>query len=424
MATVSRGLPDRPHLDVPRREARELLAEWRKGDRGALERIRGRHPSLATSDDEAIATGPFRLADAQLVVAREYGFAHWAELKQRIEANSPARELALAIRAGDRDAVVRLIRAEPHLLHVPLVSGNWGPPMSHAANLGRLELIETLAELGARDFQHAFDRALLQGQIECARWLHAHGATLAPGIIMGSCETLNIAGFAFLADLGAPLTNEHGDRLAPLALVLGTYARNPAGKHAILDSLARHGYALPDSPMMAFHRGSVTDLEKHLRRDPSLIACRFTLADIYPPELGCGQNEHAGMHWTPIGGTTLLHLAIDFQEAEIFEWLLARGADVDARADVDADGFGGHTPLFNAVLGHPGADATFAQALLARGAASEVRASLRKFLDWCAEPRWHEARDVTAAEWARGFPERGWVNTAAVRLLGEADDGA
>src|ERR671921_538359 len=76
----------------------------------------------------------------------------------------------------------------------------------------------TMAPLGARDVQHAFDRALLQGRIESARWLHAHGATLAPGIIMGSCETLNADGFDFLADLGAPLTDEHGDRRAPLAL--------------------------------------------------------------------------------------------------------------------------------------------------------------------------------------------------------------
>jgi hypothetical protein len=75
------------------------------------------------------------------------------------------------------------------------------------------------------------------------------------------------------------------------------------------------------------------------------------------------------------------------------------------------------------VLGHPGADASIARALLARGAATDVRASLRKFLDWCDEPRWHEARDVTAAEWARGFPERGWVNTAVLQLLGGADDG-
>lgn len=325
MATVSRGLPDRPHLDVPKREARELLAQWRKGDPAALDRIRHRHPKYSAADDAAIAAAAFRLNDAQLVVAREYGFAHWTELKQRIEIDSPARALALAIRADDRETVVRLIEAEPQLLHVPLVSGNWGPPMSHAANLGRLEIIEALASRGARDFQHAFDRALLQGQIACARWLHARGATLAPGIIMGCCETLNVAGFEFLVNAGAPLTDQHGDRLAPLALVLATYGRHPAGKHAILESLARHGYDLPDTPIMAFHRGDVAALERHLRRDPALLSRRFTLREIYPPELGCADDDRGGMHWTPIAGTTLLHLAIDFMEKEIFDWCSRAG---------------------------------------------------------------------------------------------------
>lgn len=418
MATVSRGLPDRPHLDVPKREARDLLADWRKGDPAALERIRHRHPKYSTADDTAIAAATFRLNDAQLVIAGEYGFAHWTELKQRIEANSPARALALAIRADDRETVVRLIEAEPQLLHVPLVSGNWGPPMSHAANLGRLEIIEALASRGARDFQHAFDRALLQGQIACARWLHARGATLAPGIIMGCCETLDVAGFEYLVEAGAPLTDQHGDRLAPLALVLSTYGRHPAGKHAILASMARHGYDLPDTPIMAFHRGDVAALQRHLQRDPSLLSRRFTLREIYPPELGCADDDRGGMHWTPIAGTTLLHLAIDFMEKEIFDWLLARGADVDACATVDAEGFGGHTPLFNTVVCGPWGDTTFIQPLLEHGAAADARASLRKFLDWCAEPRWHEARGVTAAEWGRGFPEPGWVNTAALRLIG------
>jgi hypothetical protein len=415
MATVSRGLPERPHLDVPKREARELLDEWRKGDADARERVRHRHPRFGAADDSAIATVPFRLSDAQLVVAREYGFAHWTELKQRIETNAHAHDLMRAIRADDRDAAVRIVQAEPRLLHVPLWSGNWGPPMSHAANLGRLEIIEAMAELGARDFQHAFDRALLQGQIECARWLHAHGATLAPGIIMGSCETLNAEGFDFLAELGAPLTDQHGDRLAPLALVLGTYSRHPAGKHAILDSLERHGYELPDTPMTAFHRGSVAALETHLRRDPTLLARRFSLREIYPPELGCAAD--GGMHWTPIDGTTLLHLAIDFMEREIFDWVLLRGADVDARAAVDAEGFGGHTPLFHTVVCGPWGDETYVRALLERGAHPDVRASLRKFLDWREEPRWHVARDVTAVEWGRRFPDQSWVNDAALRVL-------
>jgi hypothetical protein len=91
--------------------------------------------------------------------------------------------------------------------------------------------------------------------------------------------------------------------------------------------------------------------------------------------------------------------------------------DVNARALVDPDGFGGHTPLFNAVVCGRLDDATFAEALLERGASRESRASLRKFLDWCERPRWHEARDVTPAGWARTFPERGWVNKAALARL-------
>jgi hypothetical protein len=39
------------------------------------------------------------------------------------------------------------------------------------------------------------------------------------------------------------------------------------------------------------------------------------------------------------------------------------------------------------------------------------------FLDWIPNPHWYEARDVTAVEWGRGFPETGWVNTEALRLL-------
>lgn len=186
MPTVSRGLPDRPHLDVPRREARELLELWRASQPEALERILRCHPRFRAADDATLA---FRLSDAQLVIAREYGFSNWAQMKQRITSHTVVDAVDHAIRGNDRDTVVRLLRANPELLHVPVRSGNWGPPMSHAANLGRLEIIEAVAELGAQDYQHAFDRALLQGRIDCARWLLAHGARLTPGIVMGSCET-------------------------------------------------------------------------------------------------------------------------------------------------------------------------------------------------------------------------------------------
>lgn len=421
MATVSRGLPAKPHLDVPKREARALLKEWRAALPEALERIGRRHPRFRKADPAAISAGKFLLNDAQLVIAREYGFSNWTELKQRIKTNTAAGLVQEAIHQDDRSAVVRLLRANPNLLHIPLWSGNWGPPMSHAANLGRLEIIKAVASLGARDYQHAFDRALLQGKLECARWLHEHGAKLVPGIVMGACETLNPAGLGLLADLGAPFTDHKGNRLAPLGLALETYGRNPAGKHAVLEILARQGYALPDTPMMAFHRGDVARLKSFLRRDPSLIERRFSCLEIYPPELGCAKDGRSGMHWTPIDGTTLLHLAIDFDEEEIFDLLVAQGADVNARSNVDAEGFGGHTPIYNSVVSHGKHQRVMARKLLERGASTTVRASLRKFLDWCERPRWHKALHVTPAEWAETFPEKGWVNVEALRLLESSD---
>jgi hypothetical protein len=420
MATVSRTLPKRPHIDVPKREARELLAEWGEKLPEALERVRHGHPRFKNTSESALPVATFKLADAQQVVASEYGFANWAALKKRITANTATAAIQAAIESGERDTVIAILKADPAMLHVPVWCGNWGPPMSHAANLGRLEIVQSIAALGARDHQHAFDRAVLQGRIECARWLHAHGAKLEPGIIMGSCETLKVEGFKLLLELGAPLVDPQGDRLAPLALVIETYARHPAGKHDILKLFAAQGYQLPDTPMMAFHRGNLARLREFLREEPSLLERRFTLREIYPAACGCRDGGKSGMHWTPIDGTTLLHLAVDFREREIFDWLLSAGADVNARASIDGDGFGGHTPLFNAVVCGPPRETAFAAALLERGASRDARASLRKFLDWCEQPRWHVARDVTPAKWARSFPDPMWVNGAALELVGES----
>ncbi|HEX7859170.1 MAG TPA: ankyrin repeat domain-containing protein [Verrucomicrobiae bacterium] len=418
MPTVSRDLPRTPHLDVPKREARALLKDWRARNPEALERIARRHPRFRTTKVENVAAGKFLLNDAQLVIASEYGFSTWADLKTRITANTPARLLLDAIHnKDDLETAVRILKEHPQLLHIPLWCGNWGPPMSHAANLGKLEIVKAIAELGARDFQHAFDRAILQSRLETARWLHENGAKLTPGLVMGPCETLSAQGLSFLAELGAPFTDASGDRLAPLALALETYGRNPAGKHALLKIFERQGYTFPDTPIVALHRGDLALLEDFLKRDRTLIQRRFALTEIYPPELGCAKDGRSGMHWTPIDGTTLLHIAIDFDELQMFEMLLEHGADVNAGASVDGEGFGGHTPLYNAVVSHGRNQGAMARRLLEGGASVGVRATLRKFLDWCETPRWHEAHNVTSAEWARTFPEKGWINAEALRRL-------
>ena len=421
MSTVSRGLPAQPHLDIPKQQARELLRQCKAKSTDALDRVRRQHPKYHTADDSEVFSR-LKLSDAQLVIAREYGFRSWTQLKERITGNTAALLIDKAIRANDAAAVTQLLRAYPHLLHVPVRSGNWGPPMSHAANLDLLDMVKTIAALGAKDFQHAFDRALLHGDIETAQWLLTQGAAVTPGIIMGSCETLNERGFAFLDDAGAPLTDDKGDKLAPLAMVLQTYSRNPAGKHAILLRLKARGYHWEDTPMMAFHCGDLDRLKIHYQRAPQLIQHRFSYREIYPTGLGCADDLRSGLHGTPIDGTTLLHLSIDFDEREIFDWLLAEGADVNAAAIVDSEGFGGHTPIYNAIVSDAYVngrqrDGYMARRLLDLGANIRMRINLRKYLDWREEPGWHIAKNVTPLEWANDFPEKGWISREAVGMI-------
>src|ERR1700732_1014003 len=100
---------------------------------------------------------------------------------------------------------------------------------------GRTRSSRCFRDLGATDVQHAFDRACLQGRIGTARRLHAMGARPAAGCVMGPCETLNASVLALLFELGAEFADEHGDRLAPIALLLQTYSRGAKQKHECLD---------------------------------------------------------------------------------------------------------------------------------------------------------------------------------------------
>ena len=71
-----RTLPSQGHFEDIEKEARELLHDLRRWDAGALKR-------LYSLDSEA---GRFqaRLADAQYIIAQEYGFRSWQMMKRRL----------------------------------------------------------------------------------------------------------------------------------------------------------------------------------------------------------------------------------------------------------------------------------------------------------------------------------------------------
>jgi len=80
-----KSLPERPDTDQLKRQAKELLAGYKRGAPEAMRRFRDALPAASGRDDDAVAALGLRLHDAQSCLAREYGFASWADLKTFVE---------------------------------------------------------------------------------------------------------------------------------------------------------------------------------------------------------------------------------------------------------------------------------------------------------------------------------------------------
>jgi ankyrin repeat protein len=122
----SRILPARPNITQLKIQANELLRSHREGSPSAWARIVAHHPRIKGRTLQSDLEKPLALADAQLVIAREYGFDNWARLKHYVEtAGRVARfqphprfdEAVAALDAGDVEGLRRLIAAEPDLIH-------------------------------------------------------------------------------------------------------------------------------------------------------------------------------------------------------------------------------------------------------------------------------------------------------------------
>src|SRR5215207_4869287 len=103
-----RSLPSQPDLVQQKKQAKELLQAFASGHPEARARVRAVLP-----DKQRIV-----LADAQFVLAREYGFSDWSALAQHIEAHqeeqqSPQERIAAAFHRRDASAMRSLFRQHP-----------------------------------------------------------------------------------------------------------------------------------------------------------------------------------------------------------------------------------------------------------------------------------------------------------------------
>src|SRR3982751_6535679 len=73
--TTSKSLPARPSLEYLRKQAKKLARDIAAGDAGAIARARVQLPDVDL---------PLSQRNAQLVLAREYGYAGWQDLTAEV----------------------------------------------------------------------------------------------------------------------------------------------------------------------------------------------------------------------------------------------------------------------------------------------------------------------------------------------------
>lgn len=407
--SASRSLPERPDLRHLKRQAKDLFKA-------------GQTDSLAA---------------AQFQIARDYGFPSWPKLKAHVESLTEVGQLKDAIHANDVDRVVAMMSHNPELHRAPIGYGQNGPLTWAAECRGvpcspeRLAIARWMLENGS-DVHQGGDGPLMRAALSDERipmmeLLVAYGGDVNARwngnypILCGACECLAGESLRWLIAHCADMNVESDNYGTCVEMLISTYSRGPQGKHACLEVFAEAGFAFPDTAPMAIHRGRIDLLDSRLEQEPSLLKRRFAESEIYPAELGIRSGR--GLHGTPLDGVTLLHTAVEFQELEIAAWLIERGADVNARATIDAEGFGGHTPLFHTTVSLPPRTDELAQLLLCKGADPTIRTTLRKQLvdmGDAEKEKMREFHDVTAVEYGKQFQEPRMINEAGIAAVVES----
>lgn len=144
------------------------------------------------------------------------------------------------------------------------------------------------------------------------------------------------------------------DGKAPIDWLTEMYFRSdrfPACLRILLDC----GATLPDPATQHV----LLDDADAVRANPSLATHRTTMVSSF----------------TPLVDATVLHVAAEYGNLAAAQALIDIGADVNARAGKDADGLGGHTPIFHAVNANANRSLPVLQLLLKHGAEADVRIS-------------------------------------------------
>jgi beta-lactamase regulating signal transducer with metallopeptidase domain/ankyrin repeat protein len=344
-------------------------------------------------------------------------------------------QLKLAIDTNDLEEVKRLMTRHPELHRAPLGYTKNGPltwvaecrvprvPPSET----RLAMARWMIENGS-DIHQGGDGPLMRAALDDTKLpmtelLVAHGADVnavwggSYPIILAPLEAFAPRTLQWLLDRGADL-HAAAKHCCPIEMLTCIYSRRPKDKAACLEIIGAAGFPLPDNPMMALHRSRLDLLQEHLDRDPSLLERRFTYREIFFNLEGAAGDAYPA---TPVTVGTLLHLALEFDDIDLARWLIERGADVNARAAIDTEGFGGHTPLFHTVVNLAAAmgaaDDSKARLLLDHGADPNARATFPQETKLHDKVPTDALQDVTPIGYSRRHPDQRCVNAAALAAV-------
>ncbi|MGA2740703.1 MAG: ankyrin repeat domain-containing protein [Bryobacteraceae bacterium] len=135
-----RRLPPQPSLEQLRKQAKDLLEQYRAADPAAVAEVRQfeHHPDAAT----------FALHDAQRVLARAYGYESWAKLKAFVDgANIP--RLAKAVNIGDVAQARTLLHTRPELARMDMSGDNEHQALHYAVLRRDSAMVRLLMAAGA-----------------------------------------------------------------------------------------------------------------------------------------------------------------------------------------------------------------------------------------------------------------------------------
>lgn len=168
--------------------------------------------------------------------------------------------------------------------------------------------------------------------------------------IIGDFETHSVEGIreCFDNDLdpnqlykGKPLIYE----------LINMYLRSPRFKDCI-KMFVDFGLKFDDKALLAVLLDNAMQLDVLLTENKALLRKKYTF--------NCA--------FTPLYETSLLHICAEYNQLHCATILVQHGADVNIKAGIDNNGFGGQTPVFHTVNQHSNACIETMQFLVSKGA--------------------------------------------------------